>query len=425
MVTREQVLKVLFLFFLANFSFAIIFLPLHYVNLSQSEEEKLFDYSRLRETLVAHDKSHYVGSQFPLNCNEKLVLKHLMIEKYEDVDHYQFDPSENFLNSSKRISNSALYNIVRRMPKGGLLHVHDLTICKVDTLLALSYRDYLWTCSDENGDFKKLRFSKTIPNNQTNCVWLLLQNLRRVNGKGVVDQKLKESFLLNATKDVSWSSIRNTISFISGMVTYKQVYAQYHMRALEELRSDGVFYVELRSELPLLYNLDGVSGTIYDTAAILADVVTEFKQWFPDFFGVKLIYAPNRNVNDTTIDSYFEHAIKLQELHPNFFIGIDLVSQDSAGRTIKELIPKLLPFKHLLKFYMHVAETNWIGSDYDEDLYDILLMENQRIVNSFSLINHPQVMQNVKLNEIPVEVCPISNQMLKLVTNFRNHPLSH
>lgn len=53
---------------------------------------------------------------------------------------------------------------------------------------------------------------------------------------------------------------------------------------------------------------------------------------------------------------------------------------------------------------------------------DAILLGTQRIGHGFALIKHPAVMEYIKLNGIAVEVNPISNQVLRLITDYRNHP---
>lgn len=51
-------------------------------------------------------------------------------------------------------------------------------------------------------------------------------------------------------------------------------------------------------------------------------------------------------------------------------------------------------------------------------------MGSRRIGHGFALPKHPKLMDLVKSKNIAVEVNPISNQVLKLVDDYRNHPAS-
>lgn len=57
-----------------------------------------------------------------------------------------------------------------------------------------------------------------------------------------------------------------------------------------------------------MYDLDGNNFTILETAEALVSVSNIFKNSFKDFIGIKLIYAPSRNLNDSRMDEYLENA---------------------------------------------------------------------------------------------------------------------
>lgn len=51
-------------------------------------------------------------------------------------------------------------------------------------------------------------------------------------------------------------------------------------------------------------------------------------------------------------------------------------------------------------------------------------MGTKRIGHGYALVKHPKLLELVKERDIAIEVNPISNQVLKLVDDYRNHPAS-
>lgn len=55
---------------------------------------------------------------------------------------------------------------------------------------------------------------------------------------------------------------------------------------------------------------------------------------------------------------------------------------------------------------------------------DAVLLGSKRIGHGYSLLKHPKILELVKAKDIAIEVNPISNQVLRLVDDYRNHPAS-
>lgn len=60
------------------------------------------------------------------------------------------------------------------------------------------------------------------------------------------------------------------------------------------------------------------------------------------------------------------------------------------------------------------------------NLYDAVLLKSKRIGHGFALMKHPHLLENFRKTEdspgICVEICPISNELLHLCRNIKEHP---
>lgn len=102
--------------------------------------------------------------------------------------------------------------------------------------------------------------------------------------------------------------------------------------------------------------------------------------------------------------------------------GFDLVGQEELGRPLIDLVEPLLKLPEDINFYFHAGETNWYGTSIDENLIDAILLGTKRIGHGYAMVKHPVVMDLAKTLDIAVEVCPVSNQVLQLGYDYRNHP---
>lgn len=106
----------------------------------------------------------------------------------------------------------------------------------------------------------------------------------------------------------------------------------------------------------------------------------------------------------------------------DFFAGFDLVGHENRREPLKKFVKQLTQVTHQIKFFFHAGETNWYGFNSDENLLDAVLLNTTRIGHGSAILKHPEILKLAREKNIPIEVCPISNQVLKLVTDLRNHP---
>lgn len=117
--------------------------------------------------------------------------------------------------------------------------------------------------------------------------------------------------------------------------------------------------------------------------------------------------------------------------------GFDLVGAEDRPNSIGFYRDELIAFQKACKeknleipFLFHAGETllDTGGSDDPENsnLYDAVLLKSKRIGHGFALMKHPHLLENFRKTEtspgICVEICPISNELLHLCRNVKEHP---
>lgn len=387
------------------------------------------DYWSEREKFVQYEESLSVGANIKLSENEEKVNTIFMKLKNEELQHGfdnpgEFSPAIHFFQAKKQIVNSKLFQLIEKMPKGGGLHLHDTLLTSLDYVIRnITYRDYLYSCT-ENGELK-LAFAD--PPLQDPC-WISVKSLREKNPDYdgwlrkqfslVVDHPEQEYPDINAV----WKKFESGIQTITLMITYKPVFADYFYQGLQELYDDNVNYVEVRGTLPVVYDLTGWPLNPIQTLGLLKKVADQFLEDHPDFLGIKYIYAPSRHVDEETVDEYIQIYNMMKSLYPDFLVGFDLVNQEDLGYPLTKFINELTEAAGDVKFFFHAGETNWNGMSSDMNLIDAVLLNTTRIGHGYGILKHPGVLKEVKQRGIGIEVNPISNQVLMLVKDLRNHP---
>ncbi|XP_047522966.1 adenosine deaminase AGSA-like [Pieris napi] len=392
------------------------------------------DYQFKRAKILYDESIQMIGGKITLTDKESAVNNCLMRHKFDEVDYGLDNPqyynfSRHFFSYKDKIRNSKVYKIIRDMPKGAALHIHDMGILDPDYVLNITYMDNLFVCFGESD--VNLKFADKPPN--TDCNWQLMKEARESSGNiTMFDENLSKYFTIcvhdpdviyPSIKEV-WDAFTGYFKRVASMMSYRPVWEQYFYDVLKKFRNDNIMYVEVRSVLLNLYELD---GTVYDpliTAKTYQKSYKRFMKDHPDFIGAKLIYAPPRNIDIYKLDEYLKLAYKIKANMPEFFAGFDLVGQEATGSPLVEFIPQLESAENDLNYFFHAGETNWYGTLVDQNLVDAVLLGAKRIGHAYALTKHPVVMKLVMEYDIGIEVNVISNAVLGLVRDVRNHPLS-
>uniref|UniRef100_A0A0A1X8Y5 Adenosine deaminase CECR1-A n=1 Tax=Zeugodacus cucurbitae TaxID=28588 RepID=A0A0A1X8Y5_ZEUCU len=315
---------------LANFLVFALLLDLPALQGYAQLSEHVRIYETMRANILEKESNNQLGGRVLLNAKERVVNELIMLEKkhelelgLKNISHFQV--AQHFFRSFEKIGNTTLFRHLRAMPKGGVLHAHDMALCSSEYLLSLTSREHLWICvaKSEAQEYKMLRFSLLQPQSEESCEWLLLSALRQNEHNDVVDKKLLEQLTMYplehfVNEDAVWKRFRSIFRLVVGLLTYAPVWNDYIYNALEEFYADGVQYLEIRSVLPILYDLNGGNYTLLNTTRAMRDADLRFRASYPDWIGSRLIYAPTRKVSDARFVEYLGNALLLKVGSLNF-----------------------------------------------------------------------------------------------------------
>jgi adenosine deaminase CECR1 len=150
-------------------------------------------------------------------------------------------------------------------------------------------------------------------------------------------------------------------------------------------------------------------------------------------FGVKIIYCTPRSIPLSRMKTELQDCIGLKLQFPNLICGFDLVGAEDRPNCVGFYSDLLVAFQQTCKelnisipFMFHAGETliDTGGSSNPENsnLYDSLLLHAKRIGHGYALLKHPLLVEKYKKQNICLELCPISNELLHLCGNAREHP---
>ncbi|XP_069132764.1 adenosine deaminase AGSA-like [Argopecten irradians] len=397
-------------------------------------------YLQQRQQILNAEANLRIGGSVSLNGREQQVNDILMDAKHKEINISRatngpaFLPSVHFFQGKPLIEKSAVFQMIKAMPKGGALHLHDCSMADIMWLVKnVTYMDYCYMCTDKDNHIQ-YHFFQTPPSNPA-CPWKLIATERKnAANQEQFDNMLYKSMSLVVpdpvksypTIDVVWKEFLRVLDVANGLINYAPVFGKYFYESLKEFHDDNVQYLETRALLPVLYNLDG--STITNQTRVLEiyqENLQQFSRDFPAFTGARIIRSGLRFVPEGDILHQVKQSITMLQQFPDLFAGYDLVGQEDPGIPLIDYINALLypsQQKINLPYFFHAGETDWEGTQTDKNLIDAILLNTSRIGHGYALTKHPLAMNMVKSRGIAVEVNPISNQVLQLVDDLRNHP---
>lgn len=249
----------------------------------------LSQYHRQRNDLLTTEIDSIFGSDIILTEKEHVANKIVMQAKEHELKigaqkPHLFNPSQHIFEVLKVVNQSKLFQIIRKMPKGGLLHAHDSAVCSVDYLVSLTYWPHLWQrMSRNNSEIKEFRFSRKNPQNllydsfddingdlydnieyynnedKSNDVWRLVSDVRKEMGASKYDQMVRKTLTL-LDNDVdprlqfrnsneAWRRFNEIFIKVIPLLSYAPGRKQFYQQIFKEMLDDNVQYLEFRSSL--------------------------------------------------------------------------------------------------------------------------------------------------------------------------------
>lgn len=124
------------------------------------------------------------------------------------------------------------------------------------------------------------------------------------------------------------------------------------------------------------------------------------------------------NIYENTVKMHYQ----IKDDDDDFIVGIDLVNEEDTSRSISEfegLITKTLADAPKLNLNLHAGEST---SPENCEIKKAVYLGAKRIGHGLNLWAHPELVEEIKENDICLEVCPVSNQSLGFCDDLRKHP---
>ncbi|KAF2401801.1 Metallo-dependent hydrolase [Trichodelitschia bisporula] len=368
-------------------------------------------------------------------------------------------PGMMFSLAKERMEKSKLWRIVRKMPKGALLHCHLEAMVEADWLLEQAFaQEDIHIMATEPLDTEAARLerqfsfgSATLSQDQHPSIWskeYQFQTKIPLNvaadtfpdgGRAGFINWVKSRASITPEESIAhhhgpneiWTKFLSCFRIVHALVYHEAVFPKYISRMCQQLYSDGIQYADVRA---VFYDptSNDPSATFAGWFQAISDEVEAFKnsEEGKGFWGLRIIWTAVRHQDTPVILQAMRECIKIKKQFPELIAGFDFVGQEDLGRPLQELVPEILWFRSKcvqenidIPFFFHAGETLGDGTPTDENLFDAVLLGTRRIGHGFSLFKHPLLIDIIKDRKILVESCPVSNEVLRLTSSIMSHPL--
>ncbi|KAK3325218.1 hypothetical protein B0H66DRAFT_599393 [Apodospora peruviana] len=312
-------------------------------------------------------------------------------------------PGMMFTLAKPTMESTLLWKIVRRMPKGGLLHAHLDAMVDFDFLLQLVLDTEGMHIACTSGTFAteegrkeagvSIRFRDARPRPEgyvSGAIWRDNNGNQETAKSGYTRwTKLKvqedlEFIPITEAADtfpdggrqgfLAWLKSRCTLSLtdaveqhhgvneiwrkfigcfevIGAIIHYEPIWRAFLQRLMTQLVEDGVYWTEIRFAWPLNYcrlHTETPESDYNHMFQVIAEEVATFRATHPlgqKFWGIRMIWTAIRAFSTKEIVQTMADCIATKLAWPDLVAGFDMVGPEDAGRPLADLLPELFWFR--------------------------------------------------------------------------------
>ena len=408
-----------------------------------------------REALIEQEKSTrsdaaFLQSLTPMAKEACAIVSRIRAEENKSVwmSKAQYDnsleqaldnvhPGMMFTLAREKMEKTKVWQIVRKMPKGALLHAHFDAMVDTNWLIEQNLRtDGIAIKAQKPMDTAEARQNGSITFQFVEAfvqdhasIWAsgyqpnYFVPLKEAadsfpdGGREGFKSWVKEKCTITDSESLQhhhglravWRKFETTFPLIGSMLQYEPTLRAAIQYLLRELHEDGVKWVDLRLAFTFVYRRLGSEKPevgYYEFFRVFGEELDKFKstEEGKGFWGSSFIWTTLRWFDRKKIIESMKDCIDIKHDFPNLISGFDVVGQEDKGRTLADLTPELFWFRKRcleegldIPFFFHAGETLGDGNETDQNLFDAILLGTRRIGHGFSLYKHPLLIEMVKV----------------------------
>lgn len=397
------------------------------------------------------------------SLNEKEKLVNLFMQKQKSDEFGQtvkyFYPSRPIETELENITSRPIYGLLKQLPKGGNLHIHEFQMLERRKLLDIVFKspeyDWLYICDKSNDpvcatkecnclNYSLRYYTKNVPNGWIKVKgsnWTIDTIVSKTTLTGILNNLEEKIYQTDTGGRWGVANKYGVFAFYSDLVRYNKTRFDYMKACLDSSLDENVQIIEFRrSNFGGLFSYDKDGNEITISPNEELDMLIRFKNEYmiqnPKLIDFIFLIYGSRGQSKSSIKSNLDTALSLQAKYPNMIRGYDLVGEEDQGHTLLFHSDTLsVGFNYsqnsngTFNLVFHTAETNWpqdlepakYGDSVStlDNVFDSILLKTSRVGHGLGFFKHPELNKYLKDREIAIEVCPASNQILGKLSNLK------
>ena len=363
--------------------------------LPRFEDEFIQKYLQGREALIDQEKAQRSDAAFrqsltPLATEACAIVSRILVEEHQTIWTSEFQaelaqrdgvdlyPGMMFALARDTMEKTKSWRIVKRMPKGALLHAHQDAMIDVEWLIdevlgtegmVMLAEESLCspTARAQAGVF--FRYSKGSLATGSSVWSEDYEALHPVSMRDAAasfpDGAIKgfktwlksrctitpeESIGHYHGLDAVWKKFRSCFPPLDTMVYYEPIMRASMQRLLRQLVDDGLKWVDFRLTFAVDFRLESCEQSAKgcdDLVRVFSEELKNFKSTEEGrtFWGYRFIWTSLRSWGKKKIVDHMKQCILMKKAYPELIAGYDVVGQEDMGRSLADLTPELFWFK--------------------------------------------------------------------------------
>jgi adenosine deaminase CECR1 len=369
------------------------------------------------------EASFAFSADIALTPDEQAVDAILKVQRMRFLHRHAAEPdrpfSMSFMALRDELAHDDLYQTLKKMPKGGMLHIHATatgdTSWIVDRALSETECYIYWGARGGIYALGQLAFfnGEAVPEG-----WLRISDLKQ--SRADLRGELIALYTLGpedaACPDI-WEEFEAIFQRIDGFLSYRSIFVDYYTHAFERLAEDGVQFVELRTSVDSVIDEHGRYIEGEDVFALYRSALADVRKRYPDF-DLRLIVCSYRWLSPEWTAQQLERTRTWMISAPDLVAGFDIVGEEDRGNS-NAFYAAVFSAYPSVPLFLHGGESL---SPSNFNIREAWMLGAKRISHGINLMFFPTLETLLRQSDVMLEVCPISNQALRYVLDPRLHP---